>query len=195
MGGMVRERMFSVELGRRLVGGEETFRPFRALLAGTHTHAACSSPALLQVLTPCKKVRQVAAARPVLYLGSGPPPLPRAILPKDEEGGETESDVPSRANIARSDKPSPVGASGPEDRRNAGDGVKSVEDAGDGGDANAAGVPSASEGPSGVEGVEDGSRKTRCEDGIQMGTPTVRVGTEPLEVAEARTVEGAGTGR
>ncbi|CAN0173957.1 unnamed protein product, partial [Ectocarpus sp. 4 AP-2014] len=33
-----------------------------------------------KVLTPSKKLRQVAAARPVLYLGSGTPPPPRVIL-------------------------------------------------------------------------------------------------------------------
>lgn len=51
------------------------------------------------MLTPSKKVRQVAAARPVLYLGSGAPPAPPALDSDDEK---EEEDLVSAAAATKS---------------------------------------------------------------------------------------------
>jgi len=50
-----------------------------------------------QVLTPSRKVRQVAAARPVLYLGSGTPPPPRVILPESSSNSSSKKEKGERA--------------------------------------------------------------------------------------------------
>lgn len=62
----------------------------------------------MQVLTPSKKVRQLAAARPVLYLGSGTPP-PRPVVFDDDED-KTAGDAQSTATSALGSKPESGGA-------------------------------------------------------------------------------------
>ncbi|CAM9518644.1 unnamed protein product, partial [Scytosiphon promiscuus] len=57
-----------------------------------------------KILTPSKKVRQVAAARPVLYLGSGTPPPPRVILlDTSSNGGGDDHDVVERKDESSED--------------------------------------------------------------------------------------------